>query len=228
MGDRVRIGELLAAIGTIGLAVTLGLLDWFEGTLVAKDGTPLGSQQLSPVGFDAGILGWFAFAILVVAIVAGLVFVLRVLTGRGPERAMLQAPVAFAFAKIAVLTLLVRLFLFQPGVSVDALSGNKLFLAEEVRRYSADVSLAAGAYLGLLFVVLLALGTWLSMQDERTGSAASKAHTAALLKDVPIRPVPHVPAPAESEASVVADDAVGTAGTDDPTSPSSPGSEGPA
>lgn len=223
MGDRVRIGELLAAVGTIGLALTLGLLDWFEGIIVPKDGTS-GFLQVPPKGFDAGILGWFAFAALIVAILAGIVHLLRVLTGRGPERAMLQGPIAYVFAGFAFLVLLVRLFVFQPGVSVDNVSGDALLDRAQIAAYTADLSLSTGAYLGLLFTFLMVVGTWFSLHDERTGSAAAKRQTEALLRDArPIR-VPHVAAPAEPEASVVADDAVGT----DPSSPTSPASGGPA
>ena len=67
MGDRVRIGELLAAVGTIGLALSLGLLDWFEGSVGISSnavGAPAVAGLSGPVALDAGSLGWFAFATL--------------------------------------------------------------------------------------------------------------------------------------------------------------------
>lgn len=224
MGDRVRIGELLAAIGTIGLALTVGLLDWFDGSLTAS-GAGASSIPEQSVGLDAGTLGWFALLILAATFIAGLVYLLRVLTATSPERPMLQAPIAYAFSGFAFLVLLVRLFVFQPGTSIDEVSGDYTLTAAQLTQVTPDVSLAIGAWLGLASVFLLVIGTWYSMADERTGSAAAKRHTADLLKDVPVRPVPHVPAPAESEATVVADDAIGT----DPANPSSrPASGGPA
>lgn len=227
MGDRVRIGELLTGVGTIGLAIALGLLHWFQPAFGVSD--QAGAAGLPPYPtdlkvLDAGELGWFAFLVLIAAVVAGIVYLLRVLTGRGPERAMLQAPVAYVFSGFAFLVLVWRLLLFQPGPSPDSISGNVLLSQAQIDAAHVDVSLTTGAYLGLLFSFLMVIGTWFSMYDERTGSAAAKRRTAELLADVPVRRVPHVDAPAEPEATVVADDAVPT----DPSSPSSPASGGPA
>ncbi|MDO9356536.1 MAG: hypothetical protein Q7T55_22755 [Solirubrobacteraceae bacterium] len=227
MGDRIRIGELLAAIGTIVLIVSLVALDWFEGKLGFPSNVALlpgDAGAITPVGLDAGALGWFAFATLIVTILSSIVFFLRALTARGPERPMLQGPIAYTIAGFTFLVILVRVLIFQPGSSPDALSGDVLLPAELVKVATVDISVELGGYLGLLAVFLIVIGLWIALGDERTGSAAAKAHTAALLAASPVRPVPVAVSAPNPDASVVADDAIPT----DPSSPADPASGGPA
>ncbi|MDQ8043224.1 MAG: hypothetical protein AAGC46_09465 [Solirubrobacteraceae bacterium] len=227
MGDRFRIGELLAAIGTIGLALSLGLLHWFQPAFDMNrkaNSAALSTYPHNLKSLDAGVLGWFAFVILFLAIIAGIVFFLRALTAPDSERPMLQAPYAYVISGFAFLVLVWRLFLFQPGPSADAVSGRTLLSAQQILAAHVDVTLAAGAWVGFVSVTLMMLGFWFAMYDERTGGRGARRQTDALLADVAPRAVPHVPAPADPDAAVVADDAVAT----DPSSPSSPASGGPA
>jgi hypothetical protein len=224
MGDRVRIGELLAAVGTVGLAIVASLSEWFHGYVHATIG--IGGTRAHGEGnlsLDAGTMGWFAFAVLVIALLAGIVYILRVLTGRGPERAMLQAPVAFAFSLFAFFVLLVRIVLFTPGIDHATQVGSMPRGATLISS-TTNTDISYGAWIGLACVAAMVIGTWVSMADERTGSKAAKKRTAELLADVPVRRVPHVPATPDPDSDVVADDAVGT----DPTTPPSAASGGPA
>jgi hypothetical protein len=227
MGDRIRIGELLAAIGTIGLIVSLAALDWFEGTIGFPSNVALvpgEAESIPSVGLDAGALGWFAFATLIVTLLATVVFFIRALTGRGSERAMLQGPIAYAISGFTFLVILVRVLIFQPGSSADAVSGDLLLSAELVKVAEVRISVELGGYIGLLSVWLIVVGLWIAISDDRTSSKAAKAQTAALLAASPPRTVPADASAPNPDASVVADDAIPT----DPSTPADPASGGPA
>lgn len=224
MGDRIRLGELLAAIGAIGLAILLGFGAWYsydsQNLVVpanAETFRPTAEYAISGA-VGAAHLGWFALLIVALAAVAGIIFFSRVITlGASPERAVLQAPIAFVASVIAFWVLLVRLVFGRPEVTLDGGQANIV----GVDQLPIPTDVALGGWLGLVSVALLAIGTWISMHDDRATSAGAKARTEALLADVPVRSVAHVPGQADPEASVVADDAAPT--DDDPSTPTSGG-----
>lgn len=221
MGDRIRLGELLAAIGAIGLAILLGFGAWYTydsaGVTAPVKAETVPAQFAVSGAVGASYLGWFALLIVALAGIAGVIFFARVITLRAsPERAALQAPIAFVASVFAFFVLLVRLLLGNPEVT---LSGEQARLVG-IDGVPLPTEVATGGWLGLLCVALLMVGTWIAMHDERTGSEAAKRQTEALLRDVPIRAVPHVPGHADTEASVVAE---GAAPTDDDPATSTPG-----
>ena len=218
MGDRIRLGELLAAIGAIGLAILLGFGAWYTydsaGVSAPAKAETVPAQFAVSGAVGASYLGWFALLIVALAGIAGVIFFARVITlGASPERAVLQAPIAFVASFFAFFVLLVRLLVGQPEVT---LSGDQARLVG-IADVPLPTEVALGGWLGLLCVALLMVGTWISMHDDRTASPAAKRQTERLLRDVPARAVPRVPGHADPESAVVADGAAPT--DDDPTIP---------
>lgn len=195
MSDRVRTGELLAAIGAVGLSVLLAFGAWFSYEVV----TPSGRFAITGA-VGARHLGWFALLVTALAAIAGVLFLVRVLTSETTERPMLQAPVAYAAALFALIVDLVRMLIFTPDVTV----GGGRMLPETA--LPADIAL--GGWLGLAALLLLVVGTWTAMSDERKNTAASKARTEALLGGIPVRPAPPAGGTPESDADTVAQDEV--------------------
>lgn len=195
MSDRVRTGELLAAIGAVGLSVLLAFGAWFSYEVV----TPSGRFAITGA-VGARHLGWFALLFTIFAAVAGVIYLVRVLTSETTERPMLQAPVAYALALFALIVDLVRMLIFTPEVSVRG--------GDLVRRASFETDIALGGWLGLASLLLLVVGTWTAMSDERKNTEAAKARTAALLGSIPVRPAPPAGGTPESDADTVAQDEV--------------------
>ncbi|MEH3054512.1 MAG: hypothetical protein PGN13_10990 [Patulibacter minatonensis] len=207
MSDRVRIGELLAAIGAVGLSVLLAFGAWFQYDVVAP-------TTQDPVALSAGVtskaLGWFALLVVLIAAVAGLVALVRTLTAETSERPMLQYPVSYATALFALIVAAVRMILFTPDTKIDLSDVNLpdtkiVFLDAQA---IAPTEIALGGWLALLALLLIVIGSWIALGDERKDTAAAKARTAALLDPIPVRPAPPAVAAAApaSDATVVADD----------------------
>jgi hypothetical protein len=226
MGDRFRLGELLAAIGAVGLTVMLLFGTWLTYSSRGLTITGLAPGAYITGGLGVRSLGWFVALLLALAAIAGLAFLARVLTSTDTERPALQAPIAFAAALIAFPVLGLRLTIFQPDATdLPAVRGPEGALVELAGPFPASVT--AGAWLGLLFLILLMVGTWVAMDDERTDTPTARQQTDDLLGGIPRRPVPAgapepaVAAPAASlaasDAEVSAQDAAPT--EDDPTTP---------
>ncbi|MBO9533464.1 MAG: hypothetical protein J7513_10865 [Solirubrobacteraceae bacterium] len=210
MSDRFRIGELLAAIGAVALTVLLLFGAWFSYDVALPDG-----QNAVSGAVGARHLGWFAVLVTGLAAIAGLVFLFRVVTSETPDRPVLQAPVAYFAALFALIVDLVRVFIFPPGeitIRIGDLAPNL-----GVPDLRLDTDLAGGGILGLVALLLLVVGTWLAMSDERKGSPAAIAQTEALLSQSPVRPAPPAGAVDDSDAEVVAQDQTG-----DPSEPATP------
>jgi hypothetical protein len=161
--SRLRAGEWTAAVGGAGLLVTL-FLPWF-GVEIAQQSVqqqPSSGGVLNLLntyaadnwgsGWDA--LGWLVIVIALAAVgcAAWLAIVNAI---NGPVAQVVAASVltatvgAFAFVAIAL-----RVLLFQPGPN-DIV----------VVRY--------GGWLGLIAALILALGGWLAIKDERTDAPQS-------------------------------------------------------
>ncbi len=210
MQDRIRIGELLAGVGAIGLTLLLIFGQWF-GIEVTGRGAVEGVSLSQTAGSDR--MGWLLLVLFAASALAGLIFLFRVLTAPTTARVMAQGPVAFAVGSLALIVGLIRLLLFTPDVPWTITAAETLGVLE------FDTGLTTAGYLGLLCLALIPIGSWIAIADERDDTPAARAQTLALLADVPVRPAPpHTDAVPESEAGVVADDAIGT----DPTSPNTP------
>lgn len=139
---RLRSGELLTAAGTAGLAVVL-FADWFGGRS-----------------------GWSTMTVgrglLVVTIALALTLVVFTLSARAVSMATSAAIVTIGVGALAVLYLLYRVGIDEPG-------------------RNALVSVDAGAYLGLLFALLIVGGAWRAAADERKDSAISLRQTERVL-----------------------------------------------
>src|ERR1700710_1762823 len=124
MSDRFRVGEILAGIGAVALTLLVLFGHWVGATLTFQHpNVPFGQQSglnqaLANASLHAtggiGYLGWFSVLMIAIAAIAGLVFLVRVITAKNTERPMLQGPVAFTFALLALLILLIQDLLFTP------------------------------------------------------------------------------------------------------------------
>jgi hypothetical protein len=203
MSDRVRTGEILAAIGAVGLSVLLAFGAWFSYDVVSD-----GARYSITGAVGARHLGWFAVFLTALAAIAGVLFLVHVFAAKTTDRPVLQAPVAFFAALVALLVNLVRMLVFPPEVTIDFGSNAARVGAG---RATLPTEIATRGWLGLLAVLLLVVGTWIAMSDERKNTAAAHARTEALLGPIPVRPAPPVttaPAPAADAAhDAVVDDA---------------------
>jgi hypothetical protein len=180
---RLRIGELLAGIGGIGLLVTM-FLDWFglesgkaikltgQGVSGAVSINPQFAARFAQSGWDG--LGWFA--ILLVLIAAGAAITLVVAT-------LVREPVAWAVGA-AVMTTFAGLFAFG-AVAISLLTQPDLGYGLP----NQLVSVKGAAYVGLLLAALIPVGGWVTLADERTEAAYSAP------PDVEARPAPPATAP---------------------------------
>jgi hypothetical protein len=134
---RLRGGELLAGAGAVALGVSL-FLEWVG---------PVGSS-----GWDS--LGWFVLALVVIALLCAAVLVIFTAADRPVTHIVATAVVTATVAPIALLALVLRALVFQPGP-------NELTTVEY------------GAWIGLAGAALLTVGAWWSLADERTDAPES-------------------------------------------------------
>jgi hypothetical protein len=159
---RLRGGELLTAAGAVGLAVVL-FADWFGGRS----------------GWSTLTVGRF---LLVLTILLALMLVVVTLRARAVSMAMSAAVVAVGIGTLALLYLLYRVGVDEPG-------------------RNALVTVDAGAYLGLLCLLGILAGAWRTMSDERKDSPISLRQTERVLAvRGPARPPPPTRDPARDEA----------------------------
>ena len=156
---RLRTGERIALAGAIALAVLLGL-DWFF----------LSTPDARVGAHETGIrsLGWFATLLMLGAILLTFTVVFFTLTQRA-----VAVPLAFTvfgvlFAIAATVAILLRVFLFQPTLGVDATA--------------ADVEVELPAILGLLASLAMTAGLWITLADERTDTPESLDQTEDVLR----------------------------------------------
>jgi hypothetical protein len=159
--SRLRAGEWTAAVGAAALLVTLFLL-WFDVEIPSAEQQDQGTGVLNVLhtystgswgsGWDA--LGWLVIAIALVAIGCAAWLVVANATA-GPVAQAVAASVLTATAgSSAFVVLALRALVFQPGP-------NELVVV----RY--------GAWLGLLAALILAVGGWWAIKDERTDAPES-------------------------------------------------------
>jgi hypothetical protein len=165
--SRLRLGEWLAAIGAAGLFITL-FFDWFA---VDWDGV----QSQLPAGMRIGqgglhgvvdvslgsgwsTLGWLMVALLCVQILGGASLAYMTLKRTAPAWPMGAGILTWTVGGLIWLVLLVRVTIAQPGPD-------------------AMVAVQASAYLGLFFALVIPVGGFLSIHDERTHAAEARAYT---------------------------------------------------
>ena len=139
---RLRSGELLTAAGAVGLAVVL-FADWFGGQS----------------GWSTLTVGRF---LLVLTILLALTLIVVTLRARAVSMALSTAVVTVGIGTLALLYLLYRVGIDEPG-------------------RNALVSLDIGAYLGMLCVLGIVAGAWRTLADERKDSPISLRQTERVL-----------------------------------------------
>jgi hypothetical protein len=139
---RLRGGELMTAAGAAALAVVL-FADWFGGQS----------------GWSTMTVGRFLLAL---TIVLALTLVIVTLRAGAVSMALTAAVVTVGIGTLALLYLLLRVGIDEPGPN-------------------ALVSVDGGAYLGLLCLLVLLAGTWRTIADERKDSAVSQRQTERVL-----------------------------------------------
>ena len=159
--SRLRAGEWLAVVGAAALLVTL-FLPWFAVELPSTQGQGQGSGILNLLntyskgswgsGWDA--LGWLTILLALAAIGCGLWLALTNALNRPVAQAVAAGVLTASIGTFAFAALVLRALIFQPGP-------NDLV----VLRY--------GAWLGLLAALILALGGWWAIKDERTDAPES-------------------------------------------------------
>ena len=168
--SRLRKGEWVAGLSGLALLILL-FLPWY--------GVDIAFGALDRL--DLAVTAWEAFSVvdllLLLTALAGLTVAAMAALQRAPALPVASAVIATGIAIVMVLVVLYRI-LNQPGP-------NEL------------VGVRIGAYLGLLAVLGVAAGGWLTMGDERTDAAPAPL--------VPAQPAPDATA---AEGSVVAREAV--------------------
>ena len=110
--------------------------------------------------------GWSTLTVgrvlLVLTIALALTFIFITLSARAVSMATSSATVTVVIGALALMYLLFRVGIDEPGVN-------------------ALVSVDVGAYLGLLCVMAIIAGAWRALADERTGSAISLKQTERVL-----------------------------------------------
>jgi hypothetical protein len=153
--SRLRAGEWTAAVGGAALLVTL-LLPWFDVELPVPPSGNLAAPLLVEDGGTSGwdTLGWLVVVLALAAIGCAAWLVLANALGRPVAQAVAASVLTATVGTFAFVALALRALVFQPGPN-DVV----------VLRY--------GAYLGLLAALILAVGGWLAIKDERTDAPES-------------------------------------------------------
>lgn len=127
---RLRVGEILALIGALGVIFTL-TLDWYEN---------------AERSFDAFDTFGPAVVLLLLSAVVALILVVTTVTERSTALPVAAAIWSTLFGFVAVIAAIVRL----------------------LERPQGATSLCAGAWVALAGALLIVVGSWESMRDERT------------------------------------------------------------
>lgn len=167
MFKRVRFAEKVAGVSALALFGFL-FLDWFGGvsapiTVIRDTGaseTFDGYTSAGLSGWDS--LGWFALAVCVVAMAAGLILPFVVAFYESPVLPVFTAICAQLLGGLAVIALIVQ-NIFQPGDN-------------------ASTVVLSGWWLGLIAAAGIARGGFLSIRDEYSPAVKPV--------DVEVRPAP--------------------------------------
>lgn len=171
---RLRLGELVAAIGALGLTITL-FLSWYGLEEDAGVSAPRGAQNLTDSGWTG--LGIIGTILVVLALIAALLVVVTAAGRQAPAWAV-GATILATFSGIIAFCAVAISMLAQPELGIDL--PNQL------------VNVEPAAYAGLVFAALIPAGGWIALADERTDAPYSAA------PDIEPRPAPPATAPSSS------------------------------
>jgi hypothetical protein len=157
--SRLRAGEWVAATGALGLVVVL-FFDWFGATL---QHAPPGLHTFSGSQSGWSTLGWFMDVLLCVAIVGGLSLSYMTVKRTSPAWPVGAAVLTVGIGTVIALALALRLL---------DLAGDS-----DLGTVRIAIGVQLPAYLGLLFTILIPVGGFLSLKDERTDSPEARAYT---------------------------------------------------
>ena len=150
--SRLRAGEWTAAVGAAALLVTL-FLPWF-GIELPTRGALLVVDLVKGSHDGWSNLGWLTLVLALGAIGCAVWLALANALNRPVAQAVAASVLTASIGTFAFVALALRTLIFQPGP-------NELV----VLRY--------GAWLGLLAALILALGGWRAIKDERTDAPES-------------------------------------------------------
>jgi hypothetical protein len=167
--SRLRTGERVAALGAAGLFVSL-FLNWFS-----IDGQAAGWLVYAPapagVHFSGwGSLGWFMDVLLAIAIVGGASLSYMTIKRTSPAWPIGAGVLTWTLGSVIFIVLALRV-VTQPGLGLGL--------------SNAPVLIEAPAYLGLLCTLLIPVGAFLSIRDERTDSVEARAYTPPAARPIP-------------------------------------------
>jgi hypothetical protein len=171
---RLRAGECVAAIGAAGLVATL-FLPWFgvrppDGPVTRSTfgrGGIVNLLRTYEVGGSTGwdLVGWLVLAVAVASAATGAWLAIATVAARPLAQQVAAAVTTAAIGPFALVVLALRVLVFQPGAN-------------------DSTTVRYGAWLGLLAALLIAVGGWWAIKDERT-EAPQSAYTPP-----PPRPAP--------------------------------------
>jgi hypothetical protein len=174
--NRLRVGEITAAVGAAMLVVSL-FLDWVsvDAPDYVRDGwTAYAELEAGTSGFDAAGIVLVLLLLIVAALALTLVFLTVTVE---PVGLTISFAVATAFFGIvATVATLLRVALFQPDLGAG--------LGDSV------ITMEIGAYGSLLGVLLCAAGGWLTLRDERMDAPYSAAPELEPRPAPPAEPAP--------------------------------------
>jgi threonine/homoserine/homoserine lactone efflux protein len=148
--SRLRAGEWTAALGGAGLLVSL-FLPWFVPLEVVF--VPTGQiSGNAESGWSS--LGWVTLAFCLAAIAVAAWLAVANATNRPVAQAVAASVLTATVGTVAFVALALRVLVVQPGPN-------------------ALTTIRYGAYLGLLAALILAIGGWLAIKDERTDAPES-------------------------------------------------------
>ncbi len=194
---RLRRGEWIAVLGLAGLIATL-FLKWFtvdvafeasSAVETVADGTE-GSSSAPMVMVETvagwGDLGrpWADFLVVAgIAVLVMLAMTLRAGPGRPTYGAVVSLIAAGAVTFVVTLLTAIRVLLARPGVEVPADAAHA--------GIDFSVGIGVGGWVGLASLIVILVGLWIAVADDRTGAAESATEPPAP------RPVP-APGPSAS------------------------------
>jgi hypothetical protein len=163
--NRLRAGEWVAAAGAVGLFVVL-FFDWLGVSFPTSRGSTTAEYfgVADTIGSASGwsTLGWFMVVLLCVAIVGGLSLSYMTVKRTSPAWPIGAAVLTVGLGTVIALALTLRL--------VDLAGDASLGPAK------IAIGVQLPAYLGLLFTILIPVGGFLSLKDERTDSPEARAY----------------------------------------------------
>jgi hypothetical protein len=153
---RLDAGEVIAGVAGICLIAAMALLTWYGVDV------PAGTEPIE--GFDA----FRAFDVVDILLV-----VVAILAIALPVSALTQERTNIPIALSAFLTwgaVLASLVIVFRMIDTPDLSGDRFALDMPPFNIGFETTLAAGIFVGLAATIAIAVGGWLTMRDDGTGS----------------------------------------------------------